>query len=135
MARRLAYLTTLQPRSVVKLFGGCGRLLYGELGTIEEGLEQRLVRYRHIRTCVYPTLHSQAAGLEAVWGRHGLGGLSNARTGVFYFYALVTQLLFSDLCSTVICVEVTITSVFACLVDSEAKKAPCTLHHMHITVH
>ena len=51
------------------------------------------------------------------------------------FYALVTQLLFSDLRSTVICVEVTITSVFACLVDSEAKKASCTLHHAHITVH
>ena len=117
-----------------KTVWGCGRLLYGELGTIEEGLEQRLVRYRHIRTCVYPRLHSQAAGLEAVWGRHGLG-LSNARTGLFYFYALVTQLIFSDLRSTVICVEVTITSVFACLVDSEAKKASCTLHHAHITVH
>ena len=28
------------------------------------------------------------------------------------FYALITQLLFSDLCSTVVCVEVTIRSVF-----------------------
>ena len=44
-----------------KTVWGCGRLLYGELGTIEEGLEQRLVRYRHIRTCVYSGLHSQAA--------------------------------------------------------------------------
>ena len=37
------------------------------------------------------------------------------------------QLPFPDLRSTVICVEVTIRSVFACLVDSEAKKACSTL--------
>ena len=48
----LAYLTMLQPRSVVKLFGGvdyctqCTVLI--RTGTIEKGLEQRLVRYRPI---------------------------------------------------------------------------------------
>ena len=67
--------------------------------------------------------------------------------------ALVTQLPISDLRSTVICVEVTIRSVFGGL--REAKKAcstqaetnqrhlyahctatyTCTLHHMHITVY
>ena len=51
MAHRLAYLTTLHPRSVVKLFGGVDQatVRYSfELGTIENGLEQRLVRYRPI---------------------------------------------------------------------------------------
>ena len=52
MAHRLGYLTTLQPRSVVKLFGGvdyctqCTVLVRTE--TIEKGLEQRLARYRPI---------------------------------------------------------------------------------------
>ena len=36
-----------------------------------------------------------------------------------YFYALVTQLPISDLCSTVICVEVTIRSVFGGLGSQE----------------
>ena len=107
MAHWLAYLTTLQPRSVVELFGGvdyctqCTVLV--RTGTIEKGLEQRLVRY-----CPILYVHVYIPGrLEAVWGRHGLG-LSNA----CYFYALVTQLPISDLRSTVICVKVTIRSVF-----------------------
>ena len=53
MAHRLVYLTTVQPRSVVKLFGSVDRTIRSvrysfELGTIEKGLEQRLVRYRPI---------------------------------------------------------------------------------------
>jgi len=47
-----------------------------ELGTIEKGLEQRLVRYRPI---LYVHVYIFSSRLEAVyvWGRHGLG-LSNA---------------------------------------------------------
>ena len=106
MAHRLAYLTTLQPRSV---FGGVDYCAV--LFRTEKGLGQRLVRYRPnlYVSCIYPRLHSQAVwrpcGAAMGWAlaTHGPRG---------YFYALVTQLPTSDLRSTGICVEVTIRSVF-----------------------
>ena len=72
--------------------------------------------------------HMFSSRLEAVWGHHGLRALATHGPSEFlYFYALVTQLPFSELRSTVICVEITIRSVFACLVDLEATKACSTL--------
>ena len=59
-----------------------------------------------VRTCIYPILHSRrpcGAAMSWALATHGPRGS---------FYALVMQLPISDLRSTVICVEVTIWSVF-----------------------
>ena len=63
MAHRLAYLTTLQPRSV---FGGVDYSF--ELGNIEKGLEQRLVRYRPI---LYVHVYILGYILKPLGGRVG----------------------------------------------------------------
>ena len=78
-----------------------------ELETIEKQLEQRLVRYRPI---LY--VHAYILGyiLRPCGAAMGWALATHGPRG--YFYALVTQLPISDLRSTVICVEVTIRSVF-----------------------
>ena len=75
------------------------------------------MRYHSI-LYVHVYIATFSSRLEAVWGRHGLG-LSIDYTAALathgpraYFYALVTQLPISDLRSIVICVKVTIRSVF-----------------------
>ena len=108
MIHRLAYF------SLVPCLGEWTTVRYSfELGTIEKGLEQRLVRYR-------PILYVH---VQAVWRPCGAAmGWALAKTiqsmalathgPRAYFYALVTQLPISDLRSIVICVEVTIRSAF-----------------------
>jgi len=125
VAHWLAYLTTLQPRSVVKLFGGVDRTARSvrysfELETIEKRLEQRLVRYRPI---LYVHVYILGYILRPFGGRVGPPWALATHGPRGYFYALVTQLPISDMRSTVICVRLL---SCLCLVDSEAKKACST---------
>ena len=80
-----------------------------KLGNIEKGLEQRLVRY-----CPIMYVHVYILGyiLKPFGGRVGQpwAGPLIATHGPRGY--LVTQLPISDLHSTVMCVEVTIRSVF-----------------------
>ena len=83
-----------------------------ELGTIKKGLyraETSAVPSHTVRICIYPRLRSQAIW-RPCWAAMGWALAMHGPRG--YFYALVTQLSISDLRSIVICVEVTIRSVF-----------------------